>query len=806
MIRLPIKAGISAGAIAAVLACPAIATAQDTSATSAAGSANNVIIVTARNKEENLQDVPLAITAFGEEQIDRLGLQELDDVARFTPGFSFEDFSGGFAVPVIRGQAQTRVTALESNVSTFYDGLYIPRSWAVDIGTSNISRVEVVKGPQSARYGRNAFSGAINYVPRKAVMDGAISGEIEGTVGIDERYDIGGFVNASLNDRMAVAAGVNFSTFDGSWENSHPNADIDFAGPSTEGNVGGWDNASVYINAMAEPVDGLIFDFSYNYSEIQNEARASRYIGETAGGILDPSAISATDNGLRGITNCGVERFGVPAFICGDLPDPADTTINDPRGFAVNSETDIFRAAVSYEISDSSTISYTFGLIDGTVDIGTSGEPDPINCGTLVASFGGLCNFQVTPVGDINYKSHEVRVTWDAGTGFTGAVGAFYSDGVDNNTFVSVNIAPIDPADPLPFNGNNGPGVNPAVPQLNILLADERTETETKALFGEILWTSDDGLTRIGAEARYSHTDITGIDNRRAITLNEVFEEFTPRFTIERDLSDDVLIYGTVARGAKAGGFNPTARSSADFTFDPEYNWTYEAGLKGTLADGRVIFNAAVYYTDWTDIQINAADFDPANPTNPNVPTITKNLGNAELYGIELSANVLVTDEISIDATFSHTEGEYAEGTADSRFSRGAPGTTVPCDNIVCNANGDISGNEIERSTPTQASAGIQWEGDVSGNATAFIRADASWQADFFADSANLGVIPERFLVNAAAGVTLNDTISIRIWARNLLDKKYTSNAFAVLLPFGNTYGQFYGERRTAGVTASLEF
>ena len=164
-------------------------------AEAAEDSDSGIIVVTARNREENIQSVPLAITAFSEEDIARQSIQELDDVARFTPGFSFEDFSGGFAQPTIRGQATARVTALESNVSAFYDGIYIPRSWAVDLGTANLQRIEVVKGPQSARYGRNAFSGAINYLPKKAVLDGEISGEIEATVGIDERRDIGAFIN-----------------------------------------------------------------------------------------------------------------------------------------------------------------------------------------------------------------------------------------------------------------------------------------------------------------------------------------------------------------------------------------------------------------------------------------------------------------------------------------------------------------------------------------------------------------------------------------------------------------------------------
>jgi len=117
---------LSTAAIGSIfMAAPSIAIAQD----EGADDGRDVIVVTARNREESLQDVPLAITAFDEEALKRRSIDSLDDVARFTSGLSFEDFSSGFATPIIRGQAQTRVTALEGNVSTFFDGIYIPRSW-----------------------------------------------------------------------------------------------------------------------------------------------------------------------------------------------------------------------------------------------------------------------------------------------------------------------------------------------------------------------------------------------------------------------------------------------------------------------------------------------------------------------------------------------------------------------------------------------------------------------------------------------------------------------------------------------------
>lgn len=797
-------------AVAIVATLPTTAMAQDGDAASDAD--ENVIVVTARGREENLQSVPIAITAFDEDALDRQSIQELDDVARFTPGFSFEDFSGGFAQPVIRGQAQTRVTALETNVSTFLDGVYIPRSWAVDLGTTNLERVEIVKGPQSARYGRNAFAGAINYLPKKAKITGEISGEVEGTIGADDRYDLGAFLNFSVNDYFAIAGSYNYSSYDGSWENSHPFAGADIAGPSTKDNLGGWENTSISVSAVAQLSDGIKVEASYNYFDVKNEARASRYIADSVGGILDPSAVSATNTGLVGITNCGSLRFGAfSPLICGELPGPGETAIVDPRSFGSQAQTGIFRASVEAEIIDGLTFNYIYGNVDGDVNIGTSGEPDPINCGTLVGPAGGfapLCNFQQTPVGDINYDSHEARLTYDNGDSIRAAIGGFYSDGVDNSRFSSINIAPITDANNfVPFNGTPIPNFSQDPGPFNILLTNEMTTTKVTSIFGEAQWTSPDGAIRIGAEGRYSETEITAVDNRRNITGSDTFKFFTPRFTAEYDLNDEVLAFASVARGAKAGGFNLTGSTPDRQTFDPEFNWTYELGIKSTLADGRLVLNGSIFYTDWTDIQVNAADEDPTDPSNRNVPSITQNLGDATVYGVEMAARFQATDNLSVDATFSHTEAEYSSDTVDSRFSRGSAGPfgTQPCDDIVCNTNGNIGGNEIERTPATQASAGIQWDGEFGQDNSYFIRTDASWQSDFFADSANLGIIPSRFLVNAAAGVTVGP-VSVRAWAKNLLDKKYLSNAFVVLLPFGNTYGEFFGDRRSFGLTGKVTF
>ncbi|MEL7188926.1 MAG: TonB-dependent receptor plug domain-containing protein, partial [Pseudomonadota bacterium] len=304
--------------------------AQDGDTEAAPADDDNVIIVTARFREENIQDVPIAITAFDEEAFVKRSIQNLDDVARLTPGLSFEDFTGGFATPVIRGQSQTRITSLEQNVSTFLDGVYIPRSWAIDLGTINLERIEVVKGPQSARYGRNAFSGAINYVPFKAgIEDRDISGTITGTIGDNERFDGGVRLNFSPTDSFAMAFSYDRSTFDGTWENDHPFADIDLD-EGTQGNVGGWDNEAISASFLFEPSDVFSLEASYNNFDVENEARAGQNNDESAR-----------------VLNCGSTIAGNPRLFCGELPEATETSITDPRNIGVYSNTDIFRAAVN---------------------------------------------------------------------------------------------------------------------------------------------------------------------------------------------------------------------------------------------------------------------------------------------------------------------------------------------------------------------------------------------------------------------------------------------------------------------------
>lgn len=758
----------------------------------------DVVIVTARKREENLQDVPLAVTAFDESSIQKRGIQELEDVARFTAGFAFEDFDGGNANPVIRGQSTLRATGREQTVATFLDGVYMPRSWLVDLGVSNLQRVEVVKGPQGARYGRNAFAGVLNFVSKKAGDEFEVDGTF--TYGSDERIDYGASLNVPIiKDILSVRGSYDATEFDGSWENDHPNANVGI-NPGTNGNVGGWDNQSWSANVLITPTERFTVDASYYGFRKREEARAANWLNTGTVPNTPAGSAAATADG-----NCGAlqvqSRFNedgdeiavlprVPSLFCGEYPPPGDTVTIEPRGFGRQSDTNIYRVAAAYDINDALELSYQFGLIDADTKTANTAESDTINCGTILGAGSGfptLCNFQGSPNGTVKYKQHEGRLSYNGSSPLSGAVGLFFLQGDDVANAFSISVPQVS-TDPLPD---------------GFAFRRELTQTDVWSVFAEAIY--DLGQARIGFEARYTDETITATNLRNSMLVgSETFKFFTPKVTAEYDLSDDVLLYASAGRGAKAGGFNPSAVSSDLFTYDPEFNWTYELGSKGVFFDGRAILNTAVYLTDWSAMQVSVSD--PMG--GPFTPALTANQGDATVWGGELEGSLQATDNLSFDAAFSYTDATFDDGTIDVQLSSGNFNVNYPnpCDNIVCSTTGEVGGNDLPRSPGTQVALGAQWEGQINNEIGYYIRGDGAYQSTFFADTINAAIIPDRTIFNASIGLQ-SEYVDFSIWARNLTDEKYVSNSLQIIqAQSNNILGSYFGERRTYGATLKLKY
>jgi len=791
------RACIVTTAFAAAGLCT-LANAQEQRAEAGAGVIEEVM-VTARKREEALQDIPLAISAYSSEDMAKRGIQDMRDIAQQSPGFNFEDFSGsGQTAPVIRGTTQV-AGSVEQNVSFFFDGVYLPRSYVTDLGFGSLERVEVVKGPQSARYGRNAFMGAINYVPKKPSQ--TLEFTAKATAGNFDRYDIGGTLSGPIiTDKLSFLVGADYSEFDGSWKNHHPYAGIGFD-LGTDRRSGGHENKTYNAALRFTPVDAVTMDVSYNKWDTSAESRAMNFFAELGAdsqmlncGQWNPDVRPAVPGAPPAVGNgAGGEWY---RLYCGEVP--VRNVPLDPRSYARQLESDLLRASVSWAVTDAIDVDYVYGRIKADVNSLTYKDTLP-TCPFIVY---GDCAFENNPLGWVESESHEMRLSWDNGGAIRFATGMFYSESEDYSTsnFATMPMLAAVPTQP----------VN-AFDRSSFLLYStiSRNLRKDKVLspFAEFNLTFLDDRARLGVEARWSREEKmqaalassgSGVLTISGNVLDGKFEAFTPRVSFDFDLTADNMLFASAAKGVKSGGFNPAAFLPENRTFDQDSNWTYEIGTRNTLADGRVRLNATLFFVDWKDVQIPAAD--PGNPAVLPV-SITRNLGTVTSKGIEVEAAVALLDGLSVETTLYYGDAKYDEGTRDLRWAR----TPAVCDDVACPMNGDVGGNQMERQSKYQATLGTEWRADLrlGTDLEYFVRADAAYQSKQFIDAMNLAWVPGRTIVNATTGVS-GRSYDVQLWVRNLLDKEYVSG---VTTGSPNSYYNAYlGERRTFGITASYRY
>lgn len=767
----------------------------------------DVIVVTARRREETLQDVPLAISAFTDKQLERQRIESLADVAAKTPGFSFESYaSAALETPVLRGQSQSFLTSPVQNVATFVDGLYLQRGYMIDPGLVDMERIEVLKGPQSALYGQNAFSGAISYITKKPGNELELS--VRGTIGSDERYDLSGAAGGPIiPGLLSVRVGGGFTKFGGTWKNGHPLADTDVPGPSTQGRVGGRDNWSINAAVLATPLDGLRLEASYYRNELEEEAPAQYLLlGQRAIGQLRFSDV----NDL----NCSpTVQFGTLGnnLWCGKLPDNPDdvpgagTTrtarepVIDPRSFGQSGKNEIYRGSLEYDITDDLVFLYQYGRVESRVFSARTSARDTITGLPPGAVFGvgsGRVPFDSQPNGGLFADSHEARMSYDGDGPLSVLGGAYFYDSTDYFSNRVYYVAPLgtDPIDSL----------RPTFPASFTIL-----KNKTFATYGAVAL--ETGRWEFSAEVRYNNEKIERFTtpdpvNAGAQFYNDLpdipaspdlrpakYEFLTPRLSVKYEPSQTSQVYASVARGAKAGGFNRLTREPQFQTYGPEFNWTYELGTKNTLLDGKLSLDAAVFYIDWSDLQITGRE--PTAP--PTDPAIITNFAGASTWGVELSAAFRPVRGLELAGAFSHVEPKLDDGVI---YLEAVVGNW--CDGTVCPADGDIGGNILPRTPQTQYTLSADWQAPLTDTLDYFARVDTTYQSRQFVSFLNVGWIGSRQLVNGSIGVE-GDRFSIQLWAKNLFDEKYASSSL-----FGGSfiYGVAFGERRTFGLTASFNY
>ena len=821
--RSPVHRAVAAAlalAPVALLGSP-VATAQNDAATMGL----EEIVVTARKTEEKLTEVPLSIAAYTADDILKRNATTLSDIAQYTAGFSYEAYSGGSTpAPLIRGLTQNALTDRNQNVGTFVDGVHVQQQGNIDFSLLDLERVEIVKGPQNAQYGRSSFAGAINWVPRKPVL-GEWDGYVGATYGTDEREDLNASVNIPVwSDKLAIRIAGTISKFDGTWKNNFAGAQGDnaiatttqgFTFEGTSGNLGGYDNESRQISLRFRPIDPLTLDLLYYRSETQNDVGASYTIQPraprqtpTLGGTnpLNCSPRIAADNIITGFP------AGTNQLLCGEMQLDEDRISADPRGSGTETHSDLMVGRLEYQITDNLTGTYVYGrgLYDAAnfgpagnipelILLGDSFNPQPV---TGIPSI----QFASNPNTDQEAKSNEFRIDGKLGK-ISWRLGYYSSKVEDIGTAGLVERRlPLsrDPTGQIFF------AQTPLTSGPTASLT--RFQDETKAEFGAITIPFLDTWT-VEAEARHSNED------RRQVPLNGAvaptprsFSEFTPRVNLKWQPRAGWMLYGSVAKGTKAGGFNIL---TADVpTFEPEENTTFELGAKQTLMEGRLQANYSIFLIDWKDLQLSVPDTIPS-PLAPTTqqPNFIGNVSGAEAKGVEVELIALATDRLKVNFAGSYVQSTFNDDVIDTTFGRlcetnGAAACVflprTPIGGALPLGGSPIGGNDLPRTPRSKASLGLEYTIPLTSWELS-LRGDLNYQSKYYIENLNLAYIPDRTLLNVGVALTDEDgKWLVNVWGKNMTDELYASSAFAVSVI--NQYGPALGHGRTAGVTVRYNF
>ncbi|MEE4454006.1 TonB-dependent receptor [Novosphingobium resinovorum] len=761
---------IRAGALRTALLCGAVAiaasavpaAAQDT-APSAAAAEENVILVTTRKRQERLQDVPLAITAFSSQELQEKSISSLKDLATSTAGLTFQDVNGAYAAPVLRGVAQIDQTGAQGNVGVFIDGVYLNNRSALAFDQLGLGSIEVVKGPQSALYGRNTFAGAINYVTEQPDPT-RWSGHATATIGNYDRHEGKASINIPLAKGVAVRVFGGWSEFDGTIKNDTSGKYLD-----------GWeDRWSAGAALKAEITDNLTLDLFGVRSQTKNDQPAL-------------FSVPTSQN------NCGATNAAgtLNTYYCGTLKVPGTYTLDDKTGYGLTGHNEIYYGKLSYtgEVMDvTALVSYTTAQYGLLVD--TTGNPDAINqtlFGTLSRQL--FTNASTDKSTDWNY---DLRFSSKEGSRLSWMVGLnYYSSLVSDVLTLSFQTRGVEPGTTTPpvYSSRGG-----------------EMKTKGQAIYGMLGYELSDQFN-LQAEMRYTidDQDFVGNGSANGAAGNQTFKYLTPRFSANWKPNRDLLIYATAARGVKTGGFNSNGAGTDYFSYGAETNWTYEAGVKATMLGGALSVSADAFYIDWRDMQ--------AQVQLPfSTLSLVGNNGDADIKGIEGAIAWNLTPNIQLTANGALLDPKYKDNVVDGEVSY-ICGEIVGSTAINSTCTSSVGGNQIARTSEKQFAIGGSWTvPDIVEGLDGYVRADWSWQSGKYSDSLNLQDQGAISLVNARAGLKFGN-YEVSVWAKNLFQTEYVARATVVASTAdgaptsGVSYTRIYpGERRTIGVDLSARF
>ncbi|GGD61283.1 TonB-dependent receptor [Lacimicrobium alkaliphilum] len=748
-------------AISIALVLSGNAMAQDADTESSAKSIE-VIKVTARHKVESLQETPIAISAFSGGDLEDARIDALNGIAERVPGFQMNVYNAAEPELFMRGIGSDIESAgAGAAIGVYVDGVYISRGVAAAMDLYDLASVEVLRGPQGTLYGKNVVGGAINFITRKPSL-AYPEGKVELNVGNYGLLEGKGYVTGGISDNVGGKLAFSATKRDGFGENTFTGNDAD---TMDRYNLRGQllftpsDDLEILVSADASDSDSVPPVRYISYSEGRNQP----FISD------DPRNAK---NEFDGFEKAKVK--GVSAKVDYQLANATLTSITAYR----DNDFSFFENAAA-------------GLVDTSVFFDPWGDP----ANNTVADDAEIAAMQVD---DMWYQQKdEVSSQFSQEFRLAGAEGA-----VDWQLGAYYMRQDIERDEMVNYWFHTQWGTTTGT-----LYNTTANVTDSYAVFGQASYNLSEQL-RITAGLRWSedkkdfrsiasgrrfdnfdtlHQDLDG--NRVEqydVSTTESWDAWTPSLVVDYKADKDLFYYYSLSRGYKAGGFNgegPESAEEAILAFAPEFALNHELGIKSQAFDDRLRLNAAVFYTEYTDMQ-NQIWVE----TGPNTPDdLEVRNGTGEAKGLELELTALLTDNLTLTGSYGFIDAEFT----DSFEVDGE----------------DFQGNRMRR-TPEHSfnmAATYEWETDA-GYWSA--RLDYQYQDEYFFDNSNdpLTHVDSETTLNASVQLaSLDDTWSVQLWGKNLTDEQNIAST-TVYAAWDNTVFSSYKAPRTFGVSVTYQF
>lgn len=695
-----------AGMALAIAACPGPARAM-----------LEEVIVTAQKREENVQTVPIAVSALDEETLRNASMLTLDDVSRQVPGFTVTTYNPVTPQPYIRGIGSNVSDAgADASVGVFIDGVYAGRAGGYRADMFDIERVEVLRGPQGTLFGRNVAGGALSVISNRPDRESAA--ELELTAGDYDLWGLKGMLNGSLGSRAAGRIAFATRERDGDTDNT-----------VTGNELRNEDNRSARARLLWDASDAVSVLVTGEYSEDDLRGPSARNFWGA-----DPSVV---------LESTGI-GFLSP-FLLPSSPDPwqieaAVDGFAEREMYAATGQLDwdlgfgTLTAITGYRDLEYRFLDDVFGL---AFDPASGIEPLLTNAADE----------------ESDQLSQEVRVT-SSGEGLVWTAGLYY---------LEEEVSRDEVFSPL---GDS-------------VLYDQAADTSSYAAFGQVTFALGERLD-LTVGGRYSYDEksfdlatsggglfalgfgllTTDPANPEAgpVTFDasddESWSNFSGRLSLEFSPTDDSFLYATWSQGYKSGGYNGQATNytAAVTPFDEETVDNYEIGLKTEFLQRRARLNLSAFYMDYQDLQVFVTSFETT------AGLFVDNAGEAEITGFEAEFFLTPVDRFDLTATYAWLDAELGDNELE----------TVE------------KGNVLTRSPEHSASVAAQYRFPVGRLGELLLRADYAWQDKLYFQLENpeqsaqdaYGLWNLRAALLGAAGW------EVALWVKNAADEEYWVTAF----------------------------